>query len=231
MKKVQFFILLEMLILVLTVFSILGDEGSRSILLFAVLLMLIRHFMGSKEVDLLLISAATLFLTVFVLNPYFMLGALFFSIYMLVNFFSRYEKKNQYTHLVLDHEVVEAKRRKSRWFGNEDHSQHQSGFEDLNIIRLFGNDIIDLDESVVLDRDNIVVIRKTFGRTKVIVPIDVEVSLTAASLYGQVRFLGLSSWDLRNEQLAVSSPNYKDSHKRVKIVVNCLFGDVEVVRI
>ncbi|MGT2912056.1 cell wall-active antibiotics response protein LiaF [Streptococcus cameli] len=231
MRKVQFFILIEVLLMVLAVFNILADEGSRGILLFAVVLLLIRHFLGSKEIDFLLVSAATLFLVVFVLNPYFMLGMLLLAVYMMVNFFSRYEKQNQYTHVVLDQESVEAKREKSRWFGNQNHSQDQYGFEDINLIRLFGNDIVDLDETVLVGRDNIVMIRKTFGKTKIIVPIDVEVSLHATSLYGQVRFLGMSAWDLRNEQFSIASPHYKDSHKRVKIVVNCFFGDVEVVRV
>ncbi|MGZ7246429.1 LiaF domain-containing protein, partial [Streptococcus pyogenes] len=85
--------------------------------------------------------------------------------------FSRYEKKNQYTHIILDDQPLEAQKEKSQWFGNQIHSKDQYGFEDINIIRLFGNDIIDLDEGVLVGRDNIVVIRKTFGRTKIVVPI------------------------------------------------------------
>lgn len=153
------------------------------------------------------------------------------SVYMIVNFFARYEKRSQYSRVILDERPLEMNREKSQWFGNQDHSLDRYGFEDLNIIRLFGNDIVDLDETALVGRDNILVIRKTFGRTKIVVPIDVEVSLSAASLYGRVHFLGLSYWDLRNESLAISSPNYQDSHKRVKIVINCLFGDIEVVRV
>ncbi len=231
MRKVQFFILIETVIFMMAFFDILANEGARAILLFAMLLLLVRYLMGGKGVDFLLVSASGLFFLVFMLNPYFIFGMLLISVYMIINFFSRYEKKNQYTHILLDDQPLEARREKTQWFGNQDHTKDQYGFEDINIIRLFGNDIVDLDEGVLIGRDNIVVIRKTFGRTKIVVPIDVEVSLSASSLYGRVRFLNLSFWDLRNESFSISSPSYKESHKRVKIVVNCLFGDVEVIRV
>lgn len=231
MRKVQFFILIETLIMVLAFFDVLSNEGARAILLFAVLLLLLRHFTGGKGLDFFLISAIVLIFLVFMINPYFILGMLLASVYMIVNFFARYEKRSQYNRVILDERPLEMNREKSQWFGNQEHSLDRYGFEDLNIIRLFGNDIVDLDETALVGRDNILVIRKTFGRTKIVVPIDVEVSLSAASLYGRVHFLGLSYWDLRNESLAISSPNYQDSHKRVKIVINCLFGDIEVVRV
>lgn len=231
MRKVQFFILIETVIFMMAFFDILANEGARAILLFAMLLLLVRYLMGGKGVDFLLVSASGLFFLVFMLNPYFIFGMLLISVYMIINFFSRYEKKNQYTHILLDDQPLEARREKTQWFGNQDHTKDQYGFEDINIIRLFGNDIVDLDEGVLIGRDNIVVIRKTFGRTKIVVPIDVEVSLSASSLYGRVRFLNLSFWDLRNESFSISSPGYNESHKRVKIVVNCLFGDVEVIRV
>lgn len=231
MRKVQFFILIETVIFTMAFFDIMATEGARAILLFALLLLLVRHLMGGKGIDFLLVSAISLFFLVFMLNPYFIFGMLLIAVYMIVNFFSRYEKKNQYTHILLDDQPLEAHREKTQWFGNQEHSKDQYGFEDINIIRLFGNDIVDLDEGVLVGRDNIVVIRKTFGRTKILVPIDVEVSLSASSLYGRVRFLNLSFWDLRNESFSISSPGYRESHKRVKLVINCLFGDVEVIRV
>ena len=231
MRKVQFFILIETVIFMMAFFDIMATEGARAILLFALLLLLVRHLMGGKGIDFLLVSAISLFFLVFMLNPYFIFGMLLIAVYMIVNFFSRYEKKNQYTHILLDDQPLEAHREKTQWFGNQEHNKDQYGFEDINIIRLFGNDIVDLDEGVLVGRDNIVVIRKTFGRTKILVPIDVEVSLSASSLYGRVRFLNLSFWDLRNESFSISSPGYRESHKRVKLVINCLFGDVEVIRV
>lgn len=231
MKKVQLFILLELLVLTLAFFDILASETARMLLLIALVLLLIRKLAGGKGLDFFLVSAAILLFLVFMLNPYFILGVVLAVLYTVVNFFARYEKRTQYTHLVLDQQPVTIRRQKSQWFGNQEQLKEQLGFSDVNLIRLFGNDIIDLDEKVLVGSDNIVLLRKIYGQTKIIVPIDVEVSLSASSLYGQVRFLGLSNWDLRNESLAIESPHYQETHKRVKLVISSLYGDVEVIRV
>ena len=40
-------------------------------------------------------------------------------------------------------------------------------FDDINIIRLTGSDVIDLSSVIVTGKDNVVIIRKVFGPTKV----------------------------------------------------------------
>lgn len=231
MRKVQFFLLVESTIFTFAIFDALANQASRGLLVLSALLLAIWYLLGHRLDSVLLVSGLSLALLVLVLNPYFIIGALLGLAYMIINFFARYEKKNQYTHLILDNQPMEARKEKSQWFGSHNHSQTHYGFEDINLIRLFGNDVVDLDQTVLVGRDNVVVIRKTFGQTKIIIPIDVEISLSAASLYGRVDFLGASYWDLRNESIAIASPAYQDSHKRVKVVVNTLYGNVEVVRI
>lgn len=231
MRKIQFFILIESIIFTLAFFDTLASEAARTLLLVGLILFLFWYLTGKRGFNVLLTTAFSLVFLVFFLNIYFIIGVLLLVVYILVNFFSRYEKQHQYTRVLLENHPVYAQRRKSQWFGNKDYSQDYFGFEDINMIRLFGNDVIDLDQSILIGRDNVVVIRKTFGKTKIVVPIDIEISLSASILYGKVRFLGDSYWDLRNESFAMASPQYIDSNKRVKVVVNCLFGDVEVVRV
>ncbi|HEL2402666.1 cell wall-active antibiotics response protein [Streptococcus suis] len=231
MRKVQFFLLIESMLFTMAAFDVVANEASRTLLLFSALLLLAWYFLGRRLNSVLLVSSLSLLFLVFVLNPYFIIGVMLLVVYMFVNFFSRYEKRNQYTQIVFTDYALQVQKEKNRWFGNHDHSQDRFGFEDINIVRLFGNDVVDLDKTVLVGRDNIVVIRKTFGRTKIIVPIDVEVSLTATTVYGKVTFLEHSTWDLRNESIAINSPDYQDSHKRVKVVTNNIFGDVEVVRV
>ncbi|WP_161947875.1 cell wall-active antibiotics response protein LiaF [Streptococcus suis] len=231
MRKVQFFLLIESMIFTMAAFDVVANEASRTLLLFSALLLVIWYFLGRKVNSVLLVSSLSLLFLVFVLNPFFIIGIMLLVVYMLINFFSRYEKRNQYTHIVFSDYSLQVQKEKNRWFGNHDHSQDRFGFEDINIVRLFGNDVVDLDKTVLVGRDNIVVIRKTFGRTKIIVPIDVEVALSATSIYGRVSFLGESYWDLRNESIAVNSPDYQESHKRVKVVTNNILVDVEVVRV
>ncbi|MCK4025553.1 cell wall-active antibiotics response protein LiaF [Streptococcus iners] len=231
MRKVQFFLLIESMLFTMAAFDVVANEASRTLLLFSALLLLAWYFLGRRLNSVLLVSSLSLVFLVFVLNPYFIIGVMLLVVYMFVNFFSRYEKRNQYTQIVFTDYALQVQKEKNRWFGNHDHSQDRFGFEDINIVRLFGNDVVDLDKTVLVGRDNIVVIRKTFGRTKIIVPIDVEVSLTATTVYGKVTFLEHSTWDLRNESIAINSPDYQESHKRVKVVTNNIFGDVEVVRV
>lgn len=231
MWKIRLFLLLESVLFTLALFDVVANEASRTLLLMAVLLLIIWNALGRQMNSVLLISAVSLTFLVFVLNPFFIIGIMMLVVYMLVNFFSRYEKRNQYTHVIFNDHALVAHKEKNRWFGNQNHSQDQYGFEDINLVRLFGNDVVDLDQTVLVGRDNIVVIRKTFGKTKIILPIDVEVSVSASSVYGRLQFLDLSYWDLRNESISVSSPGYRESHKRVKIVTNSLFGDVEVIRV
>lgn len=231
MRKVQFFLLVESMVLAFACLDALANEGSRGLLGLSALLFVAWYLAGRRWDSILLGSSLGLVLLVLVLNPFFILGVLLGLAYIVVNFFSRYEKKNQYTHIVLDEQTVSIQKKKNQWIGSQQHAQDWHGFEDINLVRLVGNDVIDLDQAVLVGRDNVVVLRKTLGQTKIILPIDIEVSLTVSSLYGRVRFLDLSYWDLRNECVVLASPGYREAHKRVKVVVNCLYGDVEVVRI
>lgn len=231
MRKVQFFLLIESMVFTIALFDVVANEASRTLLLVSAVLLLFWYLLGRKWQSVLLISSLSLIFLVFVLNPFFIIGILLLVVYMLINFFSRYEKRNQYTQIVFNDYALQVQKDKHKWFGSQEHSHDRFGFEDINIVRLFGNDVVDLDQTVLVGRDNIVVIRKTFGRTKIIIPIDIEVSLSASSVYGRVSFLGESQWDLRNESIAVNSSDYRESHKRVKVVTNNIFGDVELVRV
>ncbi|HGA1492740.1 TPA: LiaF domain-containing protein, partial [Streptococcus suis] len=149
------------MIFTMAAFDVVANEASRTLLLFSALLLVIWYFLGRKVNSVLLVSSLSLLFLVFVLNPFFIIGIMLLVVYMLINFFSRYEKRNQYTHIVFSDYSLQVQKEKNRWFGNHDHSQDRFGFEDINIVRLFGNDVVDLDKTVLVGRDNIVVIRKT----------------------------------------------------------------------
>ena len=58
-----------------------------------------------------------------------------------------------------------------------------------------GRDTIHLDEVIVVNHDNVIILRKMFGNTKIILPVDVELSLQVNTLYGELR---LFSQNLEN---------------------------------
>ena len=103
-------------------------------------------------------------------------------------------------------------------------------FDDINIIRLTGSDTIDLTNVIVSGKDNLIVIRKVFGPIKIMVPIDVAVKLEVSTIYGSVRYFDFEEYDLRNESIKLWRQEDEDSLKSVKIIINTLAGDVEVVR-
>ena len=62
------------------------------------------------------------------------------------------------------------------------------------------------------------------------VPIDVAVKLEVSTIYGSVRYFDFEEYDLRNESIKLWRQEDEDSLKSVKIIINTLAGDVEVVR-
>lgn len=116
---------------------------------------------------------------------------------------------------------------KNQWFGTNYYESNQFAFDDINIIRLTGNDIINLTNVIISDEINHIIIQKIYGPTKIIVPIDVVVKLDVSTIYGSVRCLDFAEYDLRNESIKLREET-GDAIKVVKIVVNVLVGDVEV---
>ncbi|KXT77462.1 cell wall-active antibiotics response protein LiaF [Streptococcus sp. DD13] len=231
MIKVQFFLLVETLIFSLALFDALASQSTRILLAFAILLFLLGRFLQKELFNALTISSAVLLFLVFALNLYFVLGSLLAIAYIVVNAFARFQKRTQYVPVNVDQDLSVDAVVKTKWFGVQEVTREAYGFEDINIIRLVGTDIIDLEETIVTGGDNMVLIRKLYGKTKIIIPVDVEIALSATSLYGKVTFLEKKEWQLRNDSILVKTSLYSQSHRRVKVLVNTLYGDVEVVRV
>jgi predicted membrane protein len=78
--------------------------------------------------------------------------------------------------------------------------------------------------------DSIVIVRKGFGRTRILVPYGIGILFEHATLYGKVDF-DEDTQVLRNETIKMYSEDYDESPRRLKIVTNTLVGDVEVIRV
>lgn len=115
-------------------------------------------------------------------------------------------------------------------FGNDRIGNHVYEWDDINMVVISGDTLIDLGNTILPKRDNVVVIRKGVGRTRILVPSGIGVMLDHSSLAGQVRFLGAQT-QLKNESLKVYSDDYDESPRRVKIVTNTIIGDLEVIRV
>ena len=120
--------------------------------------------------------------------------------------------------------------RRQPWFGDSTIGSSVFEWEDTNITVLAGDTIVDLGNTILPQGDNVVVIRKGFGRTRVLVPLGVGIELNHSALTGKVSFAG-EDFHLANETIHLATPGYDDASRRLRIVTSTLIGDLEVVTV
>lgn len=126
--------------------------------------------------------------------------------------------------------IHQGQRKKQNWLGNDRIGTQIFEWDDINISVFAGDTIIDLGNTLLPKEDSIVLIRKAFGRTRILVPDGVAIMLEHASIYGKIEFEG-EELSLKNETIKIYSEDYDASQRRLKLVTNTLFGDIEVIRV
>ena len=217
MRKVQFFVIVETILLVMGLMTIMANNLSSFILILVLILLALRFYNQDKRNNLML-------------NPYIIMAVVLGVVYVVINRFSQVKKKNRFALVRFCEEDLKAKPIRNQWIGADMHDSDFYAFDDINMVRLTGSDTIDLSNVIVTGKDNVVIIRKVFGPTKILVPIDVSVKLNVSAIYGSVRYFDFEEYDLRNESLKLWHPKDEECLKAVKVIVNVLAGDVEVVR-
>ena len=231
MRKFQIFLFIEACLLTGALIMMVSEHFSRFLLMLLLFLLLIRYYTGKQGNNFILVAVSILFFFIIMLNPFVILAILVALIYSLFLLYPMMNQEREDTNLVFE-EVVTVKREKNRWFGNLHHfSSYQTcRFDDINLFRLMGKDTIHLEHVILSNHDNVIILRKLVGTTRIIVPVDVEVSLSVNSLYGDLTFLDQPKRALRNEQFHQETIDYLKSPKSVKILLTTMVGDVEVVR-
>lgn len=123
-------------------------------------------------------------------------------------------------------ETVKKIRRK--WFNDDTFGDEIYEWEDVNITKLAGDTVVDLGNTILPKENNIVMLRKGFGDTKLLVPEEVAVSLDLSVLLGKVK-IGNEELILKNETLKWRSDRYEQSSRKIKLISNVLFGEIEVI--
>lgn len=232
MKKIELFLTLEAILLTLAMVDIMASDLPRFIFLLFLFLLGLYFYRGKDSGNLLLTLVSLLLFFVIMANPYVILALIFGVIYIMMNSFSRMQKREKYKFVTIDQAPNRIKRERMQWLGNRDYFNQSSTyyFDDINIVRIFGNDVIDLTEVAMAGMDNVIIVRKSFGTTRIVVPVGVEVDLSATAIYGHLDFLDLVELDLRNEAVKFQSHHFLNAQKKVKVVLTTLFGDIEVSR-
>ena len=231
MRKFQIFLFIEACLLTGALIMMVSEHFSRFLLILLLFLLLIRYYTGRQGNNFILVAVSILFFFIIMLNPFVILAIFVALIYSLFLLYPMMNQEKEDTNLVFE-EVVTVKREKNRWFGNLHHfSSYQTcRFDDINLFRLMGKDTIHLEQVILSNHDNVIILRKLVGTTRIIVPVDVEVSLSVNSLYGDLTFFDQPKRSLRNEQFHQETRDYLKSPKSVKILLTTMVGDVEVVR-
>lgn len=122
-----------------------------------------------------------------------------------------------------------AKISRNRWFGEDSETEDDIySWEDINFTKLIGNTVFDLGNTILPKENNIILVRKGIGKTKILVPEGVAISLNVSMLVGKV-FIGKEEIELKNETLHWYSNNYHTNTRKVKLISNVFLGEVEVV--
>lgn len=122
------------------------------------------------------------------------------------------------------------KRMKRPWIGNERIGNAIYEWDDINFSILAGDTIIDLGNTLLPKDESFVVIRKGFGKTRILVPVGVGVMIEHSAIRGKISFEG-DSYTLKNETVKMYSDQYEESIRKIKIITNVLIGDIEVIEV
>lgn len=115
------------------------------------------------------------------------------------------------------------------WLGDDSKSEDDIySWEDVNYTKVIGDTIFDLGNTILPKEQNVILVRKGLGNTKILVPEGVAISLDVSVILGKV-IIGQDELALKNENFKWYSKNYSKSTRKVKFISNALIGEVEVV--
>ncbi|WP_407370405.1 cell wall-active antibiotics response protein LiaF [Carnobacterium sp.] len=123
-----------------------------------------------------------------------------------------------------------AKRFKRNWLGNERIGNTIYEWDDINFSIFMGDTIIDLGNTILPKNESYIVIRKGFGKTRILVPNGIGIMIEHSAIKGKIAFEG-QQYILENESVKMYSKHYEDQARTLKIITNVLVGDLEVIAI
>lgn len=156
---------MEALLLTLGLITIFNNDITSFIFILVLTLLAVRFFNKESKSDFVLtISLISLFL-VSMWNIYVVLAILVGVAYVMINHFSQVKKKNRYALIQFKEDNLNPRAVRNQWIGTRmEPVSDRYDFDDINIIRFFGTDVIDLTQVIVSGRDNVVICRNCMDR-------------------------------------------------------------------
>lgn len=109
-----------------------------------------------------------------------------------------------------------------------DQQTTSQAWNDINLIYLGGNHIIDLGNTLIPTGQHLVLIRRLYGRTQLIIPKEVGLRLNISAISATIYF-EQEAYPLSMENFRWESPAYHDQSRQLNLVLSLAFGSVEVV--
>lgn len=122
------------------------------------------------------------------------------------------------------------KRFKRNWLGNERIGNTVYEWDDINFTIFMGDTIIDLGNTILPKDESYVIVRKGFGKTRILVPAGIGVMIEHSAFKGKVRFEN-DVFALNNESVKLYGQQYDENTRKIKLITTVLIGDLEVITI
>lgn len=122
------------------------------------------------------------------------------------------------------------RRQKRDFIGHQKIGSHIFEWDDINFSIFMGDTIIDLGNTFLPKTESYIVIRKGFGKTRILVPQGIGVMVEHSALKGNVLFEG-QGYALLNESVKLYSRNFDKDNRKLKIITSSLVGDIEVITV
>ena len=116
---------------------------------------------------------------------------------------------------------------KNKLIGEYRNFQQNHALEDINIQTGFGDVQVDLSDTIIPQGETVILIRGMIGNIYLNAPPDIGMSVQMSLLCGKMNLLKNSKTAFNVTQ-KYQSVDYKNSSRKIKIVVSLLVGDIEV---
>lgn len=103
-------------------------------------------------------------------------------------------------------------------------------WQDINIVALGGDSIVDLGATILPEGESVIVIRKLYGRVRLIVPQDLGLKLNISLIKGFV-YYDQEKYELLNDMFIWQGKDYQKATRRIKVIISSVLGNIEVTRL
>lgn len=119
---------------------------------------------------------------------------------------------------------------KNTLFGRQTTPDFAYEWHDVNIQCGIGDTVIDLGNTVLPKGESVIVIRGFIGNVKILVPYEMDVSVTHSVIAGTGKIFEYQEPKMLNQTVSFQSEGYDQAQQKVKIVTSMIVGDLEVKR-